>query len=169
MAWNCRRMSKALSALPKYFTSAVGQRKPSLLCLNLWYLQWWKVSFTLSCGWEIQNLSLWLHSYIRKLELLLSHSLVKAGTGAPTPLLAMGEMSQKAQSLLGWGREVHTCTSRCCDYVNLVFSGYQAMQFQKVLDEAFQMKTLLAATVLPVRFLTVQPLCSRHATKGTRQ
>lgn len=54
---------------------------------------------------------------------------------------------------------------RCCDFTNLIFSGYKATQLQKMLDEAFQMKTLLVATVIPVRFLTVQPLCSRHATK----
>lgn len=36
----------------------VQQRKPSLLWLNLWYLQWWKLLLKFSCGWDIQNLSL---------------------------------------------------------------------------------------------------------------
>lgn len=59
---------------------------------------------------------------------------------------------------------MHTYTSRCCDYINLIFSGYQATQFQKMLDETFQMKTLLIAIVVPVR-LIVPPLCSRHTKK----
>lgn len=90
-----------LHSLPKHFMSVVEQRTPSLLWLNLWYLQWWKLSLRLSCGRDIQNLSLWLHSYVRKFELMLLRFLLKAGIGSPTPLLMVGEMSQQAQILLG--------------------------------------------------------------------
>lgn len=50
---------------------------------------------------------------------------------------------------------MHIQTSRFSDYINLIFSDYQATQLRKMLGEAFQMKTLLAATVVAVRFLTV--------------
>lgn len=47
MAWNQEDAESPLCSLPKFFMSVVEQRKPILLWLSLWYLQWWKLSLRL--------------------------------------------------------------------------------------------------------------------------
>lgn len=163
--WKCRRMLKVLSTSCQDTLSVVKQWKPGLLWLDLWYLQWPKLLLRFSCGCEVFKASLFVALKLHQKLLNLLLFLVKARIDSSTRLLMMSEMNQQAQTSLGWGREVHTQTSRCCDYINLIFSGSWATQLQKMLDKVFQMKALLVATVVTVRFVTVQPLCSRHPTK----
>lgn len=68
----------------------------------------------LSCGRDVQNLSLWLCSYVKNFELMLFCFLVKAGIGFPAPLLMVGAMSQEAQNLLEQEREKYMQYAYIC-------------------------------------------------------